>query len=87
MVIAVAVLAGLALAVAVVHVGLTLADRRGWVYYRNPHRPPPRSLGLLEEIYQPSISHVVEHEVEEDTLADTARSGDEERPGRGENQG
>ena len=87
MVIAVAVLAGLALAAVVVHAALTLADRRGWVYYRNPHRPPPRSLGLLEEIYQPSISHVVEHEVEEDTLADTARSGDREHPGRGENQG
>ncbi len=64
-----------------VHCALTSADRRGWVYYRNPQRPPPRSLGLLEEIYQPSVTHVVEHETSEQTKADQAESGDPDTAG------
>ena len=76
-------LVGVATLVAIgvaVHVALTSADRRGWVYYRNPHRPAPRSLGFLEEIYQPSVTHVVEQETSEQTKADQAESGDPESP-------
>jgi len=81
-IIALAVLSVLGAAAAIVHLVLTWADRRGWVYYRNPERPPPRSLGLLEEIYEPSVSHVIEQEITDDTVADTTESGDPPEPGR-----
>jgi hypothetical protein len=77
-----AVVASLGAAAVIVHLALTMADRKGWVYYRNPQRRPPRSLGLLEEIYQPSITHVIDHEIEEDSVADTTESGDRPDPGR-----
>jgi hypothetical protein len=62
------VIAIVALAVFALWIGLTawalnsrwLAER-GWVY--NKHNPRPAgtgTLGLLEEIYQPSIRHVIE---------------------------
>jgi hypothetical protein len=60
------------------HLLLSWFDRRGWVYYRNPDAPKGRSLGLLEEIYQPSITHVVDEETREATEADQAESGDPE---------
>jgi hypothetical protein len=59
------------------HFFLTWAERRGWVYYRTKDRPPPRSLGLFEEIYQPSITHVVDQEVTEQTEANQAKSGED----------
>lgn len=59
------------------HLLLTWAERRGWVYYRSADRPRPRSLGLLEEIYQPSITHVIDQQVTEETEADQAGSGEE----------
>ena len=62
------------------HLALTWANRKGWVYYRNDDRRPPHSLGLLEEIYQPSIEHVVEQEISEQTAADQAESGDPDTP-------
>ena len=71
----VGIVAVLALVGLAIHVVLTWADRRGWVYYRNPGRRMPPSLGLLEEIYQPSISHVVDQQVTEDTEADQDPSG------------
>ena len=40
------------------------AAERDWIYHEK-HNPRPQglaSLGLLEEIYQPSISHVIEEE-------------------------
>lgn len=71
-----ALVAALALIVgSALHIALTWANRKGWVYYRNEHRPPPRTLGLLEEIYQPSIEHVIEEETSEQTRADQAVSG------------
>lgn len=60
------------------HLLLSWFDRRGWVYYRNPDAPKGRSLGLLEEIYQPSITHVVDEETREATEADQVESGDPE---------
>ena len=72
----------LGIAALTVHLILTWANRRGYVYYRNPERPPPRTLGLLEEIYQPSIEHVIEHETSEETRADQDESGEPPNPGR-----
>ena len=59
------------------HLLLTWAERCGWVYYRSADRPRPRSLGLFEEIYQPSVSHVMEQQVTEDTEADQNESGED----------
>ena len=62
------------------HLLLTWFERRGWVYYRTPNRPRPRSLGILEEIYQPSISHGTDQEIILDSVADRSESGDPENP-------
>jgi hypothetical protein len=35
---------------------------------------------LLEEIYQPSVEHVIEHETSERTKADRSESGDTGEP-------
>jgi hypothetical protein len=59
------------------HFLLTWAERRGWVYFRSTDRPRPRSLGLFEEIYQPSISHLMEQQVTEETEADQSESGED----------
>lgn len=59
------------------HLTFAWAERRGWVYYRATDRPRPRSLGLFEEIYQPSFSHVVEQQVTQETEADQIESGEE----------
>ena len=67
---------GLVLVLVAGHLLLTWAERRGWVYYRSTDRPRPRSLGLLEEIYQPSITHVIDQQVTEETEADQAESGE-----------
>ena len=77
---AIAVLGVLTVVAVVVHLILTYADHRGWVYYRNPHRQASRSVGLLEEIYQPSISHVIEEEAGAESRADVSESGDPEAP-------
>lgn len=81
-VVAVGVVVLLIIASAAVHVGLTWADRRGWVWYRNPSRRPPRTLGLVEEIYHPSVHHVVDEEAREASEADGTESGAPPDPGR-----
>jgi len=67
----------LVLAVALVVVSNTRwAGRRGWVY--NKHNPRPRGAGMpkiLDEIYQPSVEHVIEQEASERTSADRSDSG------------
>lgn len=68
----------LAIAAGVVHLLLTWMERRGWIWYRTKDRPRPSSLGLLEEIYQPSMEHVVEQQVSEETEADQAAQGEPE---------
>lgn len=68
----VVVLLGVAL---IVHLFLTWFEKKGWVYYRSTDRPRPQSLGLLEEIYQPSITHVVEQDITDETEADQPESG------------
>lgn len=62
------------------HFVLTWANDRGWVYYRNPDAPKGSSLGLLEEIYQPSTAHVIDQETLEDSIRDQAESGDPDIP-------
>ena len=52
------------------------ADRRGWLYYRTKPRFRGSSLGLLEEIYQPSIRYVVDEIAEEKARGDQAETGD-----------
>jgi hypothetical protein len=79
-VLAVAVILVLGIMALATHLVLTWFERRGWVYYRTPDKPRPRSLGILEEIYQPSVSHVTEQEIILDTVADQSESGDPETP-------
>jgi len=74
----VAVVVVLSLVLVAGHLVLTWAERRGWVYYRSTDRPRPRSLGLFEEIYQPSVTHVIDQQVTEETEADQAESGEDE---------
>ena len=73
----VAVVVVLSLVLVAGHLVLTWAERRGWVYYRSTDRPRPRSLGLFEEIYQPSVTHVIDQQVTEETEAEQAESGED----------
>ena len=53
------------------------AAKRGWVF--NKHNPRPTGSGvpmMLDEIYQPSISHVIEEQTSESIRADQIESGD-----------
>ena len=76
-VVLVAIVVTLALVIVGGHLLLTWAERRGWVYYRSSDRPRPHSLGLFEEIYQPSVTHVIDQQVMEETEADQAESGED----------
>jgi hypothetical protein len=61
-----------------------LAGERDWVY--NKHNPRPRgggTLGLLEEIYQPSIQHVIEERSSQRARGSQDESGEKPPPGRG----
>jgi hypothetical protein len=62
------------------HLLLTWFDQRGWAYYRNPDAPRGGSLGLLEEIYQPSAAHVIDQKTLENSIRDQAESGDGDLP-------
>lgn len=81
LVIGIGVIVVLGLAALSVHLLLTWAARRGWVYYRSPDRRLPPTLGLIEEIYQPSMEHVIDEQVSEQTRADRSESGDSPDPG------
>lgn len=76
-VVLIAIVAALTLIIVGGHLLLTWAERRGWVYYRSTDRPRPHSLGLFEEIYQPSVTHVIDQQVTEETEADQAASGED----------
>lgn len=58
-----------------VHRGALWAERRGWIYY-SKDRPRPLPLGIVEEIYQPSIEHLVVELGEEAIRADQDESGE-----------
>ena len=75
----------LTLGLTVVGVGIVgvLIDRlalsmesKGWIYWRRSERRGSASLGLLETIYQPSITHVFEEETREQTESDQDESGE-----------
>lgn len=53
------------------------AERRGWLYYRHQKGKGAVNLGFLDQIYQPSMEHVVEEETREHTVADQDESGDD----------
>ena len=55
------------------------AGERGWVYNKYNPRPPGmgRTLGLLEEMFQPGIEHVVEEQTAEAIRTDQDESGDD----------
>jgi hypothetical protein len=61
-----------------------MAGERDWIY--NKHNPRPRgggTLGLLEEIYQPSIQYVVEERSSQKARGSQNESGDKPTPGSG----
>lgn len=69
----------IALAVIAVLYGLhrlaVYAEYRGWIYYRT--RPPRmRSLGLLEELADPSVEYRIEEQSSEAVRGDQDESGD-----------
>jgi hypothetical protein len=76
----VAILIVLAVAAVTVHVVLSWMARGGWVYYWTKDRPRPSSLGLVEEIFQPSIDQVTEEQAGEQSRSDQAESGEPEDP-------
>ena len=77
----VGVLVVLAVSAGTAHFVLIWMERRGGVYYRTKDRPRPSSLGLVEEIYQPSVEHGTEATTGDRSRADQAESGDGEGPG------
>jgi hypothetical protein len=65
-----------------VHHFSRMAGERDWIY--NKHNPRPRgggTLGLLEEIYQPSIQYVVEERSSQKARGSQHESGDKPTPG------
>ncbi len=52
-------------------------ERKGWLYWRKSERRGGGSLGLLEVIYQPSMTHVFEEETRQMTEADQDESGEQ----------
>ena len=53
------------------------AGERGWFYNKHNPRPPGVGLqpGAFDEIYQPSVRHVVAEKASERIRADQAESG------------
>jgi hypothetical protein len=80
-VLAVAVIVVLGVVALLTHLLLTVFNKRGWVYYRNPEAPRGSWLGLIEEIYQPSVTHVADQQNLEESHRDQTESGDPEKPG------
>jgi hypothetical protein len=53
------------------------AEAKGWIYWRRTQRRGTGSLGYLEPIFQPSITHVVEEETRQHTEAEQDQSGED----------
>jgi hypothetical protein len=57
------------------HRAALYAEYRGWIYYRT--RPPRmRSLGLLEQLSDPSVEYRIEEQSSEAIRADPDSTGD-----------
>ena len=52
------------------------AEARGWIYWRRSPRRGAGSLGFLEPIFQPSMTHVIEEETREQTEAEQDPAGE-----------
>ena len=54
------------------------AGERGWFYNKHNPRPPGVGLqpGAFDEIYQPSVRHIIEEEASDRIRADQDESGD-----------
>jgi hypothetical protein len=51
------------------------AAKRGWVFNRHNPRPPGSGIPpLLDQIYQPSIEHMIEERTSQSTRADQDRT-------------
>ena len=74
---AIAVAAAVLVAVYVSHRLLLRAEQRGWVYYKHEKRPPGQGLGLLAQIYEPEMEHVVEEAVSERVRRHDEESGED----------
>ena len=58
------------------------AEERGWVYNKHNPRPPGAgTIGLLEQIDQPSIEHVIEERASERRRGSQDESGDKPEAG------
>jgi hypothetical protein len=64
------------------HLGLTAAERRGLVFYRN--RPRPYLPGPFESVFQPSVEYLVEEQASGEARADRPGSGEQGGPEPGE---
>lgn len=53
------------------------AETRGWIYWRRTKPRGVGSLGYLEPIFQPSMTHVLEEETRERTEAEQDQSGED----------
>jgi hypothetical protein len=51
-------------------------ESKGWIYWRRSPRRGGGSLGILETIYQPSMTHVFEEETRQRTEAEQDASGE-----------
>ena len=57
------------------------AAARGWVYNKHNPRPPGSgTIGFLEELYQPSVRHVIEERSSERARGSQDESGDRPLP-------
>ena len=71
------IIVGVLIVLYLLHLGLTYAEGRGWVFYRM--RPPRiRFTGLLEELVEPRVEYLIEEQSSEAIRADQAKSGEEE---------
>jgi hypothetical protein len=58
------------------------AATRGWVFNKHNPRPPGNGIPMmLDEIYQPSISHMIEEQTSQSIRADQSESGDKPNSG------
>ena len=70
----VAVAAGVAVLYGL-HRAASWAEGRGWIYYRSEDRKGPVPMGILQEIYQPSVEHLVVEISDEAIRADQDEAG------------
>jgi hypothetical protein len=58
------------------------AATRGWGFNKHNPRPPGNGIPMmLDEIYQPSISHMIEEQTSQSIRADQSESGDKPNSG------